>query len=686
MKTSYTSTKKTSKQLILLLFLIGFTNVVTAQFITTWQTNNANELITIPTFSGETYDYTVDWGDGNTDTNITGDATHTYTNVNTYTVSITGTFPRIYFYSYYGIGSILSVEQWGTNPWTSMQYAFEGCYNLVINASDTPNLSNATSLEEMFLTSQDVPHSSYIGNGTGNWNWDTSTITEMQNMFANAINFNKDITSWNTALVTNFGSMFGSYIPMIFNQNIGVWNMSSATDIGFMFANNTAFNQDISSWDISSVWYLGGLFKNAFAFNQDIGSWDTSSVTFMGSVFQGASSFNQDISLWNTDLVTRMDLMFYGATLFNQDITGWNTSLVTRMNSMFHNASNFNQNIGSWDANLVNSMQNMFYGATNFNQNISSWDTHLVTEMDGMFRDATNFNQDISGWDTHLVVDFQSMFFNASSFNQDLSLWDVENVVQFSAMFEGATLATINYDALLVAWDNQNLEYITAFSGGNSKYCSATAQTARAHMISSDLWNITDSGQCTALGFGRNTELITIPANTLIIPTFPAVDPEGDTITYTITGGVDAALFSIDAQTGVLQFINIPTSTRSANNTTTATEYVVEITATANGETDIQTITVLVSPVSTLATENEILASDITISLYPNPVLDTFNITSTKSLENTSLTIYSALGKKVKINTNLNEQVNISELQNGLYFYTINKQQKTIYNGKFIKE
>ena len=54
-------------------------------FVTKWTTTADGESITIPTFDGETYNYTVDWGDGTTDTNQTGDATHTYTTAGTYT-------------------------------------------------------------------------------------------------------------------------------------------------------------------------------------------------------------------------------------------------------------------------------------------------------------------------------------------------------------------------------------------------------------------------------------------------------------------------------------------------------------------------------------------------------------------------------------------------------------------------
>ena len=71
-------------------------------FITTWKTDNpgisADNQITIPTFPEETYNYTVDWGDGTIES-ITASAspTHTYAEPGTYTVAITGDFPRIFF-------------------------------------------------------------------------------------------------------------------------------------------------------------------------------------------------------------------------------------------------------------------------------------------------------------------------------------------------------------------------------------------------------------------------------------------------------------------------------------------------------------------------------------------------------------------------------------------------------------
>ena len=62
-------------------------------FITTWQTTSDNESITIPT-TGSGYNYNIDWGDGDTQTGLVGDATHTYSTAGLYTIEISGDFPR----------------------------------------------------------------------------------------------------------------------------------------------------------------------------------------------------------------------------------------------------------------------------------------------------------------------------------------------------------------------------------------------------------------------------------------------------------------------------------------------------------------------------------------------------------------------------------------------------------------
>ena len=102
----------------------------TEAFITTWAIMTDGESITIPTHDGSTYNYNVDWGDGTVDFARTEDedTSHNYASSGTYTVSITGDFPRIFFENYGDDrNKIISIEQWGNIVWSSMESAFEGC-------------------------------------------------------------------------------------------------------------------------------------------------------------------------------------------------------------------------------------------------------------------------------------------------------------------------------------------------------------------------------------------------------------------------------------------------------------------------------------------------------------------------------------------------------------------------------
>jgi surface protein len=537
--------------LLTIFFILGMQTVSLAQdeFITTWQTSTENQQVVIYTFSGETYNYTIDWGDGTIDTNVTGNKSHTYATTVIHTVKISGTYPRITFnYPNHNSNAsrIKSIEHWGINSWTSMNSAFAGCSNIVNNADDIPDLSGVTDMSSMFRDAID------IGKGTAtNWNswdtakvtdmsylfmeaksfnkdisnWNTSEVTNMRRMFSNARIFNQNIGNWNTAKVTNMNTMFGD--ARVFNQNIGNWNTAKVTTMYAMFSGANVFNQDIGGWNTSAVTTMAFMFYDSKIFNQDIGSWNTSAVTTMRSMFNLASNFNQNINAWNTESVTSMDFMFYKARDFNQSLNSWNTSAVTSMYSMFYLASSFNGAIGDWDTSKVKYMRQMFRNAPHFNQDISAWNTSSVTLTNFMFYQAFTFNQDLSNWDMSNNKDMESMFHGTQVFNQNISTWNTENVANMESMFIGAiafdqnigtwnvssvtkmtnmfngvTLSPENYDALLIGWSAQTLKNNVTFSGGNSKYCSENAQNARTNIINTYGWTIHDLGLsvgCTAL-------------------------------------------------------------------------------------------------------------------------------------------------------------------------------------------
>ncbi|UJH66977.1 BspA family leucine-rich repeat surface protein [Allomuricauda sp. SCSIO 65647] len=459
-------------------------------FITTWQTTTANETITIPTL-GAGYNYTVDWGDASQPTDETGDATHTYINPGTYTVSISGDFPRIIFNNAGDKEKILFINQWGDIQWTSMSRAFSGCQNLDVVASDAPNMESVTSLDYMFNSCR-----SLLGNASFN-TWNVSNVTDFSGVFFQASSFNQDISAWDVGKAINMTRFFSG--AQSFNQNIGTWDVSSVTDMSAMFSLASNFDQPIGSWDVGNVDNMAQVFSSATSFNQDISSWNTSKVQNMLGMFSEATAFNQNINTWDVSSVTDMGAMFSRASNFNQPIGNWDVSNVGNMAQMFANATSFNQDIGDWIVSEVTSMATMFIAASAFNQDISNWDIENVTNISSMFANATEFNQDIGQWNVENVTDMRLLFNNAISFNNNLEAWNVGKVENMTWIFDGSGLSNENYDKTLIGWSQLPLlQNGVQLDAPQNQYC--LAADARQQIIDTYGWTINDAGlNCAAL-------------------------------------------------------------------------------------------------------------------------------------------------------------------------------------------
>ncbi len=177
-------------------------------FKTKWTVSGGNTSITIPTVSGLTYSYQVDWnGDGdyldaNESTLHTGNATHDFGSAGTYTINIKGTFPRIHFNNTGDKDKIVSIDQWGAIPWSSMENAFYGCTNLrVSDNAGIPNLGSVTNLTGMF-------RSSGISTTGRLSDWDVSKVRQFNNMFRDASSFNQTLENWDIGSATSMNDMF----------------------------------------------------------------------------------------------------------------------------------------------------------------------------------------------------------------------------------------------------------------------------------------------------------------------------------------------------------------------------------------------------------------------------------------------------------------------------------------------
>ncbi len=188
-------------------------------FVIVWKTDNGgitnnNQIAIVHYYNNYTYNYSVDWGDGTSEMNLTADVIHTYSSPGVYTVKINGVFPWFVVpeddypddrtvLEASDKRKLLAVSQWGSIPWQTMNSSFFYCLNADFNATDIPDLSHTTSLAGAFSYISSVPKN--IGK------WDISKITTLERTFKNnsAIS-NMDINDWNVSSVVNMEQMFSN--------------------------------------------------------------------------------------------------------------------------------------------------------------------------------------------------------------------------------------------------------------------------------------------------------------------------------------------------------------------------------------------------------------------------------------------------------------------------------------------
>ena len=288
------------------------------QFVFTIDTENTssgsslNTQFMMPLVSGGSYNATVNWGDGSSDT-ITSynqqEVTHTYTSAGQYEISIEGTLQGWQFNNAGDRLKMLDVKQWGVLD-LSTSAAFYGCTNLDASATDAPTVSS----------------------------------TSFQQMFQNCTNF---------------------------NGAIGNWEISTVNNLYLTFANCNTFNKALNSWNVGNVTNMTQMFFGCDSFDQDLNSWDTSNVESMNFMFYDCQQFNGDIYSWDTTNVENMSQMFYNCDLFDQSLAAWNISNVTDFTNFMQNASglsnaNYDATLIAWAAAPVEPNININFGGSQY--------------------------------------------------------------------------------------------------------------------------------------------------------------------------------------------------------------------------------------------------------------------------------------------------------------------------------
>jgi surface protein len=447
------------------------------------------------------------------------------------------------------------IGDWDTSNVTTMNSMF---YNATMfnngfgkTDKDEPNtlnwdVSKVISTQKMFKKA--TKFNSYIGS------WRLSSVVNMEEMFNKAYEFNNGYTvdisikldsvpgnynlSWGDAIgnVKNCNKMFAD--AHNFNQDISGWIFNRQVSMDMMFYKAYRFNSSVSNWfndAFAKIISMKNMFMFAFEFNNgycnmenDTFMWNTDLITSFEGVFAGAINFNCNINNWNTENVKSMANMFRNAVKFNKDLNNWNMKNVTNVQSMFKNAKSFNKKLDAWEFNSIINMRGMFESAQSFNQNISNWHDSTGNDLksiDNMFKNAVNFNNgDIqkgrqnpltlrvsnikyfyyvfsgaesfdqkinwmigaktkemvgvfknafsftgsfgNGFDISSVKNTSYMFANAYNFKGDVSNWDTHNVEKMNNMFENCS----SFNSNLSLWNFEKCQNASNMLYGTSKF------------------------------------------------------------------------------------------------------------------------------------------------------------------------------------------------------------------------
>jgi len=408
-----------------------------AYFITSWETDASNKVY-IPVNSAYTYDYSIDWGDGNKEQiTVNTNPEHEYVNSGIYDIKIYGQFPHFYINSNSTIGSKLrDVKQWGYIKWESFHRSFMGSFSTetLVSVIDSPDLSLVTDFQFAFYGMK--------ANFTS-INWDIPIATSLSSLFQSCSNLNCDITI-NAPLVEDCSNMFsGNY----YSEGLITVNTTSAlTNVSNMFYYHTKRTVLPVVSNMSNVTNSKYFMKNNFKFNSSINDLvDVMGLKTLEGILLGCKEFNQPIS-FTSNIVTNMKEMLHTCKKFNSQITA-DTSNVVNMASLFRECIIFNQEI-IMDTSSVTDMSNMFNRTSVFNNGGQpfSFNTSNVSDFEGMLTYSSEFNQDISNLD----------FSKATN---------IEQFLQGSASYNNAGLPiTMNLDIIYGGYSGT----VQAFSGCNS--------------------------------------------------------------------------------------------------------------------------------------------------------------------------------------------------------------------------
>jgi len=349
----------------------------------------------LPLISGGTYNFTVDWGDGSSDT-ITAynqaEVTHTYATADTYDVNITGTIEGWQFNNAGDKDKITNIAAWGPLVITT-DSAFYGCINLDTTVTDAPTLST-TDLRNTFrgcssLTTLDVS------------NWNVSSVTNLRAIFYGCSSLTTlDVSSWNVSSAIDFGYTFHNCFSLT-TLDVDLWDINQGT-IFISFANGVSiptadYDDILIAWEAQAP--IGGRsisFGNSqYTAGGAAEAARTSLINTYGWTITDGGGIPTFISTWQTTTPSEtitLPLVATGNYNFTVDWGDGNTDTITAYNQaeVTHTYATAN----TYDVQITGNIEGWQFdnaGDKDKITNISSWGPLVITT-DSAFYGCSNLD------------------------------------------------------------------------------------------------------------------------------------------------------------------------------------------------------------------------------------------------------------------------------------------------------
>jgi len=248
----------------------------------------------------------IEWGDGTSEAfDITSNPTvqtltHVYPSGGEYQIRLPYEASYRFNFNFANTGDrrkLTSIDQWGRVRLNSMFYAFYGCFNMEMEATDEPTLASNTSYSNAFRNCTGMTK------GLGNWNMDGCTSAFQ--LMRGCTNWNADISGWRFPNATSLSNILRQCSSL--TSRIDQWTMPKCTNL-------------------SSVCYQAPLINFNFPMQ-----WDTPNVTNFSSI--GRSLGNEvtfDLSQCDFSKANNVTNMFLSTKLTTETYSNLLISLAAQ--------------------------------------------------------------------------------------------------------------------------------------------------------------------------------------------------------------------------------------------------------------------------------------------------------------------------------------------------------------------